>query len=78
PQQPRIESMAEVEIRDIFYNSESNARRSRLRVKAAALGMLVEVEASEVSHIDRQRAIESTRGLGPFADKLIAYDRNRD
>ncbi|HYZ02984.1 MAG TPA: hypothetical protein VFA92_15925 [Candidatus Binatia bacterium] len=52
-------------------------RRARLRARAAALGSLRETGAEPVSADERRRIIESTRGLGPVLDRLLAEDRER-
>jgi hypothetical protein len=51
--------------------------RERLRARAAAMGILSEVDAPQVSKANRERAIASTRGIGPIADRLIAEERGR-
>lgn len=50
--------------------------RGRLRARAAALGMLSEVDAPEMSTAERERIIASTRGIGPVLDRLIDEDRD--
>jgi hypothetical protein len=54
-------------------------RRARLRAKAAALGILRPAPRPEkrLTAAERQAAIDSTRGLGPMADRLIDEDRGR-
>jgi plasmid stability protein len=65
------------EILDAATNGEPDDRRARLRAKAAALGMLVTIDAPPVSDERRKRALASTRGLGPIADELIREGRER-
>ncbi len=52
-------------------------RRSRLRAKAAAAGMLREVPVRPVSPALRRRILESTRGLGPVVNAALAAERDR-
>ena len=50
--------------------------RTRLRLKAAALGMLVEdPSTTTITAGQREAAIECTRGIGPIAESLIDYER---
>jgi plasmid stability protein len=65
------------EILDLAADADEGDRRARLRAKAAALGMLVAIDAPPVSERRRKRALESTRGLGPIADELIREGRER-
>jgi plasmid stability protein len=51
--------------------------QERLRARAAALGMLREFDAPQVSEAERKRIIASTRGIGPIVDRLIDEDRGR-
>jgi len=51
-------------------------RRARLRARAAALGILRAASpARPVSPADRERIIDTTKGTGPIADRLIAEER---
>ena len=65
------------EILDAAADADQGDPRARLRAKAAALGMLVTIDAPPVSEQRRKRALESTRGLGPIADELIREQRER-
>ena len=65
------------EILDSSTDADNGDRRARLRAKAAALGMLVTIDAPPVSERRRERALASTRGLGPIADELIREQRER-
>ena len=65
------------EILDLAVDADQGDRRTRLRAKAAALGMLVTIDAPPISAARRKRALESTRGLGPIADELIREGRER-
>ena len=49
----------------------------RVRDRAAALGMLSDLDAPPVSASERQRIIARTHGLGPVLDRLLAEDRDR-
>lgn len=50
-----------------------------MRARAAALGILRPGPTPEkrLTAAERSAAIESTRGLGPMADRLIDEERNR-
>ena len=67
------------ELLDLTIDADKGDRRTRLRAKAAALGILRHVPAPEkpLTPEERQQAIESTRGLGPMADRLINEERDR-
>ncbi len=57
---------------------EQPDRRVRLRAAAAAAGMLRATPSpSRMSHSERLRIIESTRGLGQQVDRLLADERER-
>jgi hypothetical protein len=65
------------ELLDLAAEADQGDRRSRLRAAAAAAGMLRGSRSRELPPARRRRIIESTRGLGPNADALIAAERNR-
>jgi plasmid stability protein len=64
-------------ILDSSTDADMGDPRERLRARAAALGMLSEVDAPRVSKEDRKRIIASTRGLGPILDRLVDEERDR-
>jgi plasmid stability protein len=64
-------------ILDASTDADTGDPRERLRARAAALGVLSEVNAPPVSEVDRKRIIASTRGLGPTLDRLIDEERDR-
>ena len=65
------------EILDAAADTDDD-RRSRLRARAAALGVLREVSAaSHTNAAQREKIIASTKGLGPLIDRLLAEDRER-
>jgi plasmid stability protein len=64
-------------ILDATADADTGDRRERLRARAAALGMLNEVEARPVSNRDRERILSSTRGLGQVVDRILDEDRDR-
>ncbi len=64
-------------ILDSSTDADMGDPRERLRARAAALGILSEVDAPQVGDAERKRIIASTRGLGPILDRLIDEDRNR-
>jgi plasmid stability protein len=63
-------------ILDSSTDADMGDRRERLRARAAALGMLSEVDAPPMSKAERERIIASTRGIGPVLDRLIDEDRD--
>jgi plasmid stability protein len=55
---------------------EPTDARTRVRLKAAALGILVEdPSTTTITAKQREAAIKSTRGMGAIADSLIDYER---
>src|SRR5690242_3709733 len=65
------------ELLDLGAEADQGDRRSRLRAAAAAAGLLRASRSRELPSARRQRIIESTRGIGPSADALIAAERDR-
>jgi len=67
------------EILDTAPEGEQGDRRTRLRAAAAAAGMLDTTPGPRVriSASERQRIIDSTKGLGHQLDRLLSEDRNR-
>ncbi|HYZ99544.1 MAG TPA: toxin-antitoxin system HicB family antitoxin [Acidimicrobiales bacterium] len=65
------------EILDAAAEADRGDRRARLRAEAAGAGILRVTGAPRVSARQRRRIIESTRGWGPVADRLIADERDR-
>lgn len=65
------------EILDAAADADEGDRRSRLRARAAALGILRSYPAPQVSPAERERALASMTGTGPIADRLIAEERDR-
>jgi plasmid stability protein len=65
------------EILDAAADADSGDRREQLRAAAAVAGMLRRVDARPVSAARRRRITESTRGLGPQVDRLLAQERER-
>jgi plasmid stability protein len=63
-------------ILDASTDADVGDPRARLRARAAALGMLSEVDAPPMNEAERKRIIASTRGIGPILDRLIDEDRN--
>jgi plasmid stability protein len=64
-------------ILDAATDTDIGTPRERLRGRAAALGMLSELDAPPVSKAERERILASTRGIGPILDRLIDEDRDR-
>ncbi|MGO9792056.1 MAG: FitA-like ribbon-helix-helix domain-containing protein [Solirubrobacteraceae bacterium] len=65
------------QILDAAADADSGDRRAQLRAAAAAAGTLRTVGARPVSVARRQRITESTSGLGPRVDRLLAHERER-
>ena len=65
------------EILDTAVDSDNGDRRSRLRARAAALGLLRSTGTSAVGTSKRRRIVRSTRGTGPLLDQLMAEERER-
>lgn len=65
------------EILDAAADVNPGDRRARARAAAAAAGTLRSVNAKPVSAARRRRIEESTRGLGPQVDQLLAQERER-
>jgi len=65
------------EILDAAADADSGDRRAQLRTAAAAAGTLRAVSARPVSATRRKRITESTSGLGPQVDRLLADERER-
>jgi plasmid stability protein len=65
------------EILDAAADADSGDRHARLRAAAAAAGTLRTVNAQPVGPSRRRWIIESTRGLGPRIDRLVAEERER-
>jgi plasmid stability protein len=71
-----VNSLA-TEILDSATDADLGDRRSRLRSRAAAVGLLGDgpAPAGRIDPAARRRVIESTRGLGPMGDVLIDRER---
>lgn len=65
------------ELLDVAADVDQGDRRARLRARAAAEGTLGSVPAPVVPAARRREILRSTRGLGPIADVLIDYERDR-
>lgn len=65
------------EILDSAADADRGDRRARARAAAAATGTLQPMNAKPVSAARRRRIEESTRGLGPQVDRLLAQERER-
>ena len=65
------------EILDAAADADSGDRRAQLRAAAAVAGTLRRVNGRPVSAARRRRITESTRGLGPQVDRLLAQARER-
>lgn len=64
------------DILDQAVPSEPMDERTRLRVKARRLGVLVEMPHTASVDPERWRkALESTRGIGPVLDEILADGR---
>jgi plasmid stability protein len=65
------------EILDAAADADGGDRRAQVRAAAAAAGMLRTVSARPASATRRRRIVESTRGLGPQVDHMLAQERER-
>lgn len=65
------------EILDAAVDADEGDRRTRLRARAAALGMLRSTTGAAVDASKRRRTVGSTRGSGPVLDRLLAEERER-
>jgi plasmid stability protein len=65
------------ELLDLTAEADQGDRRSRLRAAAAAAGFLRGVRSRDLPPGRRGQIVDSTRGLGPIADALIADERDR-
>jgi plasmid stability protein len=65
------------EIIDAAADADRGDRGTRLRAQAAASGALLPVPSRRVSKAERRRILESAKGLGPIADRLIDEQRDR-
>lgn len=65
------------EVLDAAADADRGDRRARLRAAAAAAGTLRSTQARRVSAARRRRIVDSTRGLGPQVDRLLAQERER-
>lgn len=65
------------DILDAAADADSGDRRAQLRAAAAVAGTLRRLDARPVGAARRRRITESTRGLGPQVDRLLAQERER-
>lgn len=65
------------EILDAAADADQGDRRARLRARAATLGILEGTHAKQVSQGRRRRIVDSTGGIGPILDQLLADERER-
>ena len=67
------------ELLDLNVDVDPSDLRTRVRAKVAALGWLRQRPriGPSMTAEERERAIESTRGLGPVLDQILDEDRNR-
>ena len=65
------------EILDAAVDTNDTDRRSRLRARAKALGVMSATPAAELTPARRRRIIATTRGLGPLLDHLLDEERAR-
>ena len=65
------------QILDAAVDADEGDRRTRLRARAAALGVLRSEPAAAVSTSRRRRVVASTKGTGPVIDRLLADERER-
>ena len=65
------------EILDAAVDADEGDRRTRLRARATALGVLQSTNGPVVSTPRRRRIVASTKGIGPVIDRLLAQERER-
>ncbi len=65
------------EILDAAVDADEGDRRTRLRARAMALGVLQSANGPVVSIPRRRRIVASTKGIGPVIDRLLAQERER-
>ncbi len=65
------------EILDAAVDADEGDRRTRLRARAATLGVLRSGGAPAVGSSRRRRIVASTKGIGPVLDQLLAKERER-
>ncbi|HLI59922.1 MAG TPA: toxin-antitoxin system HicB family antitoxin [Solirubrobacteraceae bacterium] len=65
------------QILDAAADSDRGDRRAQVRAAAAAAGTLRPTSSPPVGAARRRRILESTRGLGPQVDRLLADERER-
>jgi len=67
------------ELLDLHVEVDPSDLRTSVRARAAALGILHRRPriGPSLTPEERERAIESTRGLGPVLDQILDEDRNR-
>jgi hypothetical protein len=65
------------EILDLTADADQGDRRARLRAKGATTGLIRGIRSPALTAARRKKIIDSTRGLGPTADALIAAERDR-
>ena len=65
------------EILDAAVDADEGDRRTRLRARATALGVLQSANGPVVSIPRRRRIVASTKGTGPIIDRLLAEERER-
>ncbi len=65
------------EILDAAVDVDEGDRRTRLRSRATALGVIRSSTGPVVSTSRRRRIVASTQGTGPVIDRLLAEERER-
>lgn len=67
------------ELLDLNVEVDPSDLQTRVRARAAALGVLHRRPrvGPPLTPEERQRAIDSTKGLGPVLDQILDEDRNR-
>ena len=65
------------EILDAVVDADEGDRQTRLRARAQALGILRSVDSKALSPSEWRKAVDSTKGLGPVLDEILAEDRHR-
>ncbi len=63
---------------DVSVDADIGDRQARANAKAAALGMLVKIDAPRLTEEQRRRGQEALRELAPEIVRILEEDRNRE
>lgn len=63
---------------EVSVDADIGDRQARANAKAAALGMLVKIDAPELTEEEHRRGGEALRELAPEIVRILEEDRNRE